>query len=111
MNIYVGNLSRLTTEENLRRAFEQFGEVTSAKIIYDRETRESRGFAFVEMPNADQALQAIEKMNNQELDGRRLRVNEAREAERGPRPRFEDRGPRTPRNNNGNGGGGFRNRF
>ena len=117
MNIYVGNLSRLTTEENLKRTFEEFGQVTSAKIIFDRETRESRGFAFVEMPVAEEALQAIAKMNDQELDGRKLRVNEAREAERTPRPRFEDRGgPRPPRSGNGNGGGnggggGFRNRF
>ncbi|MBA3752411.1 RNA-binding protein [Candidatus Dependentiae bacterium] len=116
MNIYVGNLSRLTTEETLRRTFEQFGQVTSVKIIFDRETRESRGFAFVEMPVADEALQGIAKMNDQELDGRKLRVNEAREAERGgtgSRPRFEDRGPRSPRSggSGGNGGGGFRNRF
>lgn len=117
MNLYVGNLSRHTTEENLRRTFEQYGQVASVKIIFDRETRESRGFAFVEMPVAEEALQAIAKMNDQELDGRKLRVNEAREPERGggSRPRFEDRGPRGPRNNNGNGngngGGGFRNRF
>ncbi|MBA2306519.1 RNA-binding protein [Candidatus Dependentiae bacterium] len=117
MNIYVGNLSRLTTEETLKRTFEQFGQVTSAKIIFDRETRESRGFAFVEMPVAEEALVAIAKMNDVELDGRKLRVNEAREAERSPRPRFEDRGPRPPRSGNGNGGGngggsgGFRNRF
>ncbi len=114
MNIYVGNLSHSSTEETVRNAFEQFGKVDSVKIILDRETRQPRGFAFVEMPNADEAQTAIEKMNNVELDGRNLRVNEAREPERGGstgRPRFEDRGPRRNTGGGSNGGGGFRNRF
>ena len=82
-NIYVGNLSFDTTEEGLRTAFEQHGTVLSAKIITDRETGRSRGFGFVEMENeaADSAIQAL---NGQELDGRALKVNEARPRE--PRP-------------------------
>lgn len=115
MNIYVGNLSHSSTEETVRNAFEQFGKVDSVKIILDRETRQPRGFAFVEMSNADEAQTAIEKMNNVELDGRNLRVNEAREPERGGaaggRPRFEDRGPRRNTGGGGGNGGGFRNRF
>jgi RNA recognition motif-containing protein len=114
MNIYVGNLSHSSTEDSVRNAFEQFGKVEKVKIILDRETGQPRGFAFVEMPNADEAQAAIEKMNNVELDGRSLRVNEAREPERGgggARPRsFDDRGPRR-NNGGGGGGGGFRNRF
>lgn len=91
MNIYVGNLSWNSTEEGLQAAFEAFGEVTSAKIISDRETGRSRGFGFVEMSDDDCARKAIEAMNDQDMDGRTLRVNEAR-------PREENnRGPRGPR--------------
>ena len=91
MNIYVGNLSWNSTEEGLQAAFEAFGEVTSAKIISDRETGRSRGFGFVEMTDASAAKQAIEAMNDKDLDGRTLRVNEAREREN------NTRGPRGPR--------------
>lgn len=90
MNIYVGNLSWNSTEEGLQAAFEAFGEVTSAKIISDRETGRSRGFGFVEMSDDDSARKAIEAMNDQDMDGRTLRVNEAR-------PRENNRGPRGPR--------------
>lgn len=88
MNIYVGNLSWNSTDDDLRGAFEAFGEVSSAKVIMDRETGRSRGFGFVEMPDDNSAKQAIEGMNNQDLQGRTLRVNEARPRDdrpRGPR--------------------------
>jgi RNA recognition motif-containing protein len=82
-NIYVGNLSYSSTDEDLRAAFEQYGEVHSARVITDRDTGRSRGFGFVEMDegSADEAIQA---MNGSELQGRALRVNEARP--RQPRP-------------------------
>ena len=81
MNIYVGNLSREVTEEDLRQEFEAFGEVTSVKIINDRDTGESRGFGFVEMPTKADAESAIGGLNDKELKGKTLNVNEAR-----PRP-------------------------
>lgn len=89
MNIYVGNLSFQTTEESFRAAFEGFGEVSSAKIITDRETGRSKGFGFIDMPNDDEAQTAISEMNGKEIDGRALTVNEAR-----PKPE------RRPRQNN-----------
>lgn len=88
MNIYVGNLSWNTDDDELRGAFEAFGEVSSAKVIMDRETGRSRGFGFVEMSDDNDAKQAIEGMNNKDLGGRTLRVNEARPRDdrpRGPR--------------------------
>jgi len=91
MNIYVGNLPWKSSEEDLRAAFEAFGEVTSAKIITDRETGRSRGFGFVEMSDDNAARQAIEALNDKDFDGRPLRVNEARPRERntrGPRARL-----------------------
>jgi len=81
MNIYVGNLSRDVTEDDLRQAFETFGQVTSAKIITDKFSSVSRGFGFVEMPGKTEAQAAITGMNGKELKGRALTVNEAR-----PRP-------------------------
>jgi len=78
MNIYVGNLSYSSTEESLRSHFEQYGEVSSVKVITDRETGRSRGFGFVEMPNPDEGKKAIEELDGKELDGRALRVNEAK---------------------------------
>lgn len=102
MNIYVGNFTFNTTEEDLRKAFEAFGEVASVQLITDRDTGRSRGFGFVEMPDKDQATAAIKGLNETEMDGRKLNVNEAR--------------PRENRNNGGGrrpgGGGGFnRNRY
>lgn len=88
MNIYVGNLSWNTDDDELRGAFEAFGEVSSAKVIMDRETGRSRGFGFVEMSDDNAAKQAIEGMNDKDLGGRTLRVNEARPRDdrpRGPR--------------------------
>ena len=84
MNIYVGNLAHELTEEELREAFQEFGEVTSAKIITDRYSGVSRGFGFVEMDTKSEAEAAITGLNGKELKGRTLTVNEAR-------PRSDDR--------------------
>ena len=86
MNIYVGNVARSVTEEMLRQLFAGKGEVTSVKIIKDRDTGDSRGFAFVDMPITAEAQQAIADLNGYELERQSLRVNEARAPEaRGPR--------------------------
>ncbi len=97
MNIYVGNLNFSTTEDMLRGAFESHGEVSSARIITDRYSGESRGFGFVEMPDDVAGQSAIDAVNGTDLDGRSLRVNEAR-------PR-EDRGGRGGGGGGGGGGG------
>jgi len=81
MNIFVGNLSYNTNEEQLRQLFEQYGTVDSARIIMDRETHRSRGFGFVEMPDNSQAQAAIQALEGHDLEGRPLRVNEARPRE------------------------------
>ena len=81
MNIYVGNLSYEATQDDLRHAFESFGQVESATIITDKFSGKSKGFGFVEMPSPEQARSAIEGLNGKELRGRALTVNEAR-----PRP-------------------------
>ena len=96
MNIYVGNLSYEVTEEDLQKAFEAFGQVESVRIIKDKYSGESKGFGFVEMPAKAEAQSAIEDLNDKELKGRTLNVNEAR-------PRTESRGDR-----GGYGGGGGR---
>jgi len=93
MNIYVGNLSYNVTEEDLRQAFEAFGQVASASIIKDKFSNQSKGFGFVEMPVKEEAQAAITGMNGKQLKGRTLNVNEAR-------PRSDDR--------RGGGGGGRR---
>ena len=91
-NIFVGNLSFTSTEDSVRSIFEGYGTVDRVSIITDRETGKSRGFAFVEMPNDDEANRAIGALNGADFGGRKLNVNEAR-------PR-EERG-------SGGGGGGF----
>ena len=78
MNIYIGNLSFDTTKDQLRQAFEGFGEVSTVNIIADRYSGEPRGFAFVEMSVKDEAATAISVLNGQELNGRALKVNEAK---------------------------------
>ena len=99
MNIYVGNLSREVSDHELREAFEAHGQVTSARVIKDRYTGESRGFGFVEMPDKAEARAAMSALNGTEVKGRTLTVNEARpRQERGPG--YGDRGRR--------GGGGRR---
>jgi RNA recognition motif-containing protein len=78
MNIYVGNLSNSATYETIRQVFESFGQVTSAKIIKDKYTGQSRGFGFVEMLELAQAQAAVKSLNRKELLGKQMRVNEAR---------------------------------
>ena len=85
MNIYVGNLSNEVTEEDLKQAFETFGEVESVKIIKDKYTNRSKGFGFVEMASKAEGQSAIDGLNGKELKGKALNVNEAR-------PRTESRG-------------------
>lgn len=80
-NIYVGNLSYQLSDDDLRDAFEAYGEVASAKIIMDRDTGRSKGFGFVEMPDDAAAEEAIKQLDGQDLKGRNLRVNEARPRE------------------------------
>lgn len=77
MNIFVARLSYDTTQDELQSLFEQYGDVDSAKVIMDRETGRSKGFGFVEMPNDDEALSAIEALNETELDGREIVVKKA----------------------------------
>jgi RNA recognition motif-containing protein len=78
MNIYVGNISHELTEEEINEAFSSYGQLSSVRIIKDRYTGESRGFAFVEMPEKTEAEAAIAGLNGKELKGRTLNVNEAR---------------------------------
>jgi RNA recognition motif-containing protein len=105
MNIYVGNLSYETTEENLKEAFEVFGEVNTVKIIKDNYTGRSKGFGFVEMPAKAEAQSAIEGLNGKDLKGRSLNVSEAR-----PRPEGRRGGSRRGGGRRGGGrrGGGRR---
>jgi len=97
--LYVGNLAFHTTEDSLLAAFTKFGEVSDVKLVIDRETGRSRGFAFITMSTPEAAAKAISEMDGQQLDGRPLRVNEA-EA-RPPRAGGGGGGPR------GGGGGGY----
>jgi RNA recognition motif-containing protein len=78
MNIYVGNLSRQVTAEDLKTAFGQFGEVQTASVIKDKFTGEPRGFGFVDMPTKTEAVAAISALNRKDLKGQALKVNEAR---------------------------------
>ncbi len=106
MNIYIGNISRDLSEDELRDAFAAFGQVSSVNIIKDKFTGEYRGFAFVEMPVKEEAEAAISGLNGKELKGRALNVNEAR-------PRTDDNrgggggGRGGPRRGGSGGGGGF----
>jgi len=78
MNIYIGNLNYRVREEDLRHVLEEYGVVDSVKIIIDRETGRSKGFAFVEMPNNAEGQKAIEELNEAEYEGRQMVVKEAR---------------------------------
>ncbi len=81
MNMYVSNLSFHTTEEDLKKLFAQYGEVSSVKVITDRDTGRSRGFAFVEMDSSTEATEAMKNLNNKEVEGRAMSVSVARERE------------------------------
>ena len=95
-NVFVGNMNFQTTEAELRALFESFGQVSRVHIATDRETGRARGFAFVEMPNDDEATKAMSGLDGKEVGGRTLKVNEAR-----PKGASGGGGPR------GGGGGGF----
>ena len=84
MNIYVGNLSFDTRDEDLREAFAPYGEIESTRVISDKGTGQSRGFGFVEMPNQAEAQAAISALNGTELQGRAISANEARPRETRP---------------------------
>lgn len=89
MNIYVGNLSYQMSEGGLKDVFGEFGAVDSAKIITDRDTGRSKGFGFIEMPNNEEAQAAVSALDGKEVDGRNLKVNEAKPREDRPRrPRY-----------------------
>ncbi len=81
MNIYVGNLPYSVQDEELREAFEAYGEVLSAEVIFDRRTQRSRGYGFVEMDNDDEAREAIAALNGSDFQGRELRVDESKPKE------------------------------
>lgn len=93
MNLYIGNLSWSISEPELQQTFEAYGEVSSCKIVKDKMTNRSKGFAFVEMPNDDEANAAISALNGKDVKGRNISVNEARPREERPQ---------------GGGGGGYR---
>ncbi|MBS1596578.1 MAG: RNA-binding protein [Bacteroidetes bacterium] len=96
MNIYVSNLSFNVRDEDLQEYFAEYGEVSSAKVIMDKFTNKSRGFAFVEMPNEEAAKKAIQELDGAAVDGRTISVSVAR--------------PREERGGNKGGGGGFQRR-
>jgi RNA recognition motif-containing protein len=102
-NIFVGNLSYKTTQDELHTAFAQYGGVERVNIVTDRDSGQSRGFAFVEMRDAGEAQAAISHLNGTELNGRVLNVNEAR-----PKPAGEGGGGFGKREGRGAGGGGGR---
>lgn len=89
--LYVGNVSFNVSEQQLTDHFAAFGDVTSCKIITDRDTGRSKGFAFVEMATSDEAAEAIAELDGKELDGRGLRVNEAKPQEKRERPQRNNR--------------------
>lgn len=101
MNIYVGNIARNVSEEQLKQLFSQFGQVNSVKLIKDKFTGEVRGFAFVEMGSVEESKAAIAGLDGKELEGQRLRVNEAQPREDNRGGGGGDRGPRRPYGNGG----------
>jgi RNA recognition motif-containing protein len=88
MNMYVSNLGFHTTDDDLRKLFEAFGQVSSAKVITDRETGRSRGFGFVEMASSPEAEQAMAKLNGKDIEGRAVSVTVAREKSRADNKRW-----------------------
>jgi cold-inducible RNA-binding protein len=102
IKLFVGNLSFQTRGEDLKELFGQYGEVSSASVVMDRESGRSRGFGFVEMPNREEGEAAISSLNEQDFQGRNITVNEAR-------PKTESRGGGGyGGGNRGGGGGGYR---
>jgi cold-inducible RNA-binding protein len=106
-SLFLGNLSFQTTEAEVNELLKPYGTVTRVHLAMDRETGRARGFAFAEMPNDDEALKAIAALDGNPVNGRNLKVNEAR-------PKTPGAGPRSgpgPRSNSGGGGGRGRERF
>lgn len=101
MNIFIAGLNFRATDSDLASLFEEYGEVSSAKVITDRQTGRSKGYGFVEMDDNDAAAKAIAELNGAEYDGRQIAVSEARPQEERPRREF----------NNNRGGGYNRNRY
>ena len=104
-NLFVGNMSFQTSETDLQELFKPFGQVSRVHVAMDRETGRARGFAFVEMPNDEEAAKAIAGLDGKEVNGRNLKVNEAR-------PKTQGSGPRSsggPGGGGGRGRGGFSN--
>lgn len=89
MNIFISNLNYRLTGDDLQNLFSEYGEVSSAKVINDRETGKSRGFGFVEMSNDEEAKKAIEELNQAEYDGKVINVSEARPREQKPRNNYK----------------------
>jgi RNA recognition motif-containing protein len=113
MNIYISNLSYNVDDADLNDLFAEYGQVTSAKVITDRETGRSRGFGFVEMSNNEEAQKAIDELNQAEYDGKVINVNEAKPKTDKPRSSGGFRGGNSWGGGNGGGrsnGGGFRDR-
>ena len=100
MNIYAGNLSYDVTEEELQSAFENYGNVSTVKLIKDRFSGESKGFGFIEMPSKEEAKAAIEGLNGTDIKGKNIRVNEAL-------PRDNNRGRQNSNRGRRGGGGGY----
>jgi len=114
MNIFIGSLPFRVKEEELKGFFEEYGEVASCRIITDKFSGRSKGYGFIEMPNDDQALKAIEELNGSEVDGRTIVVNKAEERKEGERRtggggNFRGGNNRggSGGNNRGGGGGGY----
>jgi RNA recognition motif-containing protein len=107
-NLFVGNMSFQTTEADIRALFESFGQITRVHVVTDRETGRARGFAFVEMPNDEEAKKAIAGLDGKEVGGRNLKVNEARPKEPRSGPPSGGGGGRGGSGGGGRGGGGNR---
>lgn len=108
-NLFVGNMSFQTTESELTELFKPFGAITRVRVVMDRETGRARGFAFVEMPNDEEAAKAIAALDGSAVGGRNIKVNEARPKEAGGfRPGGGGGGGNRPYGGGGNGGGGGR---
>ncbi len=109
-NLFVGNLSFHTTENELRSLFEPFGEITRIQVMTDRDTGRARGFGFVELADDEEAAKAITELNGKELDGRALNVNEAKPKPERSGPRGGGGYGRGSRDGGGNGRGGYESR-
>jgi RNA recognition motif-containing protein len=100
MNIFISNLSFRINDDDLKQLFEDYGQISSAKVINDKYTGKSRGFGFVEMPNDDEAKKAIEELDRAEYDGKIIAVSKAK-------PKTESTGRSYDQNNRNKGGGGY----